>query len=82
MRYCRHCGRFTPPNSIHLIEHRSSHSSPIISSTLICQDCRIATDDTRYQELYEAGLYLRPLSSFSFVRMADLYHERRRKNTT
>jgi hypothetical protein len=72
MRWCHHCGRYTPPNSIHLLEHRPSFSSPIISSTLQCDDCRIAADDTRYHELYDAGLYLRPLSSNSFVRMADL----------
>lgn len=79
MRWCRHCTRFTPPNSINLIELRRTHTGTILTSTLICDDCRIATDDTRYQELYEAGLYLRPTSSISFVRMADLLKLKNRK---
>ena len=72
MRWCRHCGRFTPPNCITLIEHRRTHTGNIITSTLICDDCHIAHNEDRYRELYEAGLYLRPPGSFSFVRMADL----------
>jgi len=72
MRWCRRCGRYTPPNCITLIEHRRTHSGIIITSTLICDDCHIAHNEDRYRELYEAGLYLRPPGSFSFVRMADL----------
>src|SRR5580658_893342 len=58
MRWCRHCGRYTPPNCICLIEHRHTHSGPIISATLICDDCHIADNEHRYRELYEAGLHL------------------------
>jgi len=72
MRWCRQCGRYTPPNSIGLIEHRRARAANITSATLVCDDCRIAHDEQRFGELYEAGLFLRPAGSSSFVRMADL----------
>ncbi len=77
MRWCRSCGRYTPPNCTQLIEHRIRRDGPVLSATMQCDDCRIAIDDERYRELYEAGLHLRPASSFSFVRLAELFYQRR-----
>jgi hypothetical protein len=76
MRWCRRCGRYTPPQAIHLIEHRQSRWGPIISATLQCDDCRIADDEAAHRELYQAGLHLRPLSSQSFVLLRTLFSDR------
>jgi hypothetical protein len=79
MRWCRSCGRFTPPNSIHLIEHRRSRAGQVCSATLQCDDCRISADTETYRELYDAHLFLRPSSSMSFVRLRELFSERRQR---
>jgi hypothetical protein len=78
MRWCRFCGRYTPPNSIHLIEHRTSRAGDVHSSTLQCDDCRMGIEAEVYRELHEAGLYLRPTGSMSFVRMRQLLRDRRK----
>jgi len=76
MRWCRACGRFTPPQAIHLIEQRKSRFGPVISATLQCDDCRIADDEEAHRELYQAGLHLRPLGSQSFVLLRTLFSDR------
>jgi hypothetical protein len=76
MRWCRRCGRYTPPQAIHLIERRKTRFGPIVSGTLQCDDCRIADDAEIHRELYEAGLHLRPLSSQSFVLLRTLFSDR------
>lgn len=78
MRWCRQCGRYTPANSLQLIEHAPLGSAPV-SATLICDDCHIGDEATRHRELYDALPQLRPAGSFSFFRMADLLGAR--KNT-
>ncbi len=72
MKWCRHCGRYTPAPAVQLIEYRRTRSGPVFAATLQCDDCRIADDAERYRELYEAGLHLRPAGSTSFVGMAQL----------
>jgi hypothetical protein len=72
MKWCRSCGRYTPAPAMQLIERRLRHNSPVISATIECDDCRIAADDERFRELYEAGLHLRPASSRALVGIADL----------
>jgi len=76
MRWCRRCGRYTPPACIHLIEHRHTRFGRVIAATLQCDDCRIAVDDEIHRELYEAGLHLRPLGSQSFVLLRTLFSDR------
>jgi hypothetical protein len=76
MRWCRCCGRYTPPNSIHLVEHQISRGGAIHSATLQCDDCRLGIEAEIYRELHEAGLFLRPAGSMSFVRMRELLRER------
>jgi hypothetical protein len=78
MRWCRCCGRYTPPNCIHLIEHRRRRTGNVISATLACDDCQIAHDEEVHRELWDALPHLRPSGSMSFVRLRDLYAERRR----
>jgi hypothetical protein len=68
MRWCRRCGRYTPPNCIHLIEHRRRRSGDCVSATLMCDDCRIAEDEERHHELWHTLPHLRPAGSMSFVR--------------
>jgi hypothetical protein len=79
MRWCRCCGRYTPPPAIHLIEHRQCRHGPVISATLHCDDCRIADDFETYRELYEAGLHLRPAGSKSFVGLRNLRKDNPRR---
>jgi hypothetical protein len=76
MRWCRRCGRYTPPACMHLIERRKVRFGPVTSATLHCDDCRIAVDDEIHRELYEAGLHLRPLGSQSFVLLRNLFSDR------
>jgi hypothetical protein len=76
MRWCRRCGRYTPPACIHLIERRKVRFGPVTSATLQCDDCRIAVDDEIHRELYEAGLHLRPRGSQSFVLLRTLFSDR------
>jgi hypothetical protein len=76
MRWCRFCGRFTPPNCIHLIEHSATRGGLIHSATLQCDDCRLGIEVEIFRELYEAGLFLRPAGSMSFVRMRERLGER------
>lgn len=78
MRWCRECGRYTPPNCIHLVEHRHSLVGPVISATLRCDDCRIALEAQVHRELHDAFPQLRPSGSLSFVRLRELFAERRR----
>lgn len=80
MKWCRTCGRHTPPNCIHLIERRRSIGGEVSSATLRCDDCRIAMDDGAHQELWDALSHLRPSGSGSFVRLRELYAERRRSS--
>jgi hypothetical protein len=79
MRWCRTCGRYTPPSCIHLIERRASRdvAGDVISATLQCDDCHIAAEDERHRELYDAFPHLRPAGSMSFVRLRDVFSERR-----
>ena len=79
MRWCRCCGRYTPGPAVQLIEHRQTRFGPVISATLQCDDCRIADDAQIHQELYEAGLHLRPTGSQSVVTRHSLHVERLRK---
>ncbi len=72
MRWCRSCGRYTPAPAIQLVEHRLHRGGAVVSATLECDDCRISHDFEQYQELYEAGLHLRPPSSRSYIGMAEL----------
>ena len=76
MRWCRSCGRYTPPQAIALIEHRAERFGPVISATLACDDCRIAQDEEDHRELYHAGLHLRPTGSQSFISRRALRNER------
>jgi len=76
MRWCRSCGRYTPPQAIHLIERRKTRFGPILSATLQCDDCRISDDIEIHKELYEAGLHLKPMSSQSFVLLRTLFSDR------
>jgi hypothetical protein len=77
MRWCRCCGRYTPPQAVQLIERRRERSGPVVSATLRCDDCRIADDDAAHRELYEAGLHLRPSGSQSFVLLRTLFSDRK-----
>jgi len=76
MRWCRQCGRYTPINSLQLIEQVHIGQAPI-TATLICDDCHIGDQATEHDELYEALPNLRPAGSFSFFRMADLLGTRK-----
>jgi hypothetical protein len=76
MRWCRFCGRFTPANCIHLIEHSARRGGQVHSTTLQCDDCRLGIEVEIFRELYEAGLFLRPTGSMSFVRMRERLGER------
>ncbi len=76
MRWCRSCGRYTPLNCIALVEHRPSRLGEVRSSTLQCDDCRLGIDAEIYRELYDAGLFLRPTGSMSFVKMRQRLSER------
>ncbi len=78
MKWCRCCGRFTPPNGIHLVEYRHGRAGETFASSLQCDDCRIGENEERYRELYEAGLHLRPAGSQSFVSRAGLRASRAR----
>ena len=77
MRWCRACGRWTPPQAVSLVEHRLERAGPAVSATLVCDDCRDAADDDRHAELHAAGLHLRPPSSRSVVGLRSLLGERR-----
>jgi hypothetical protein len=81
MKWCRSCGRFTPPQNLALIEHRHQRFGPVFSATLHCDDCRIYDDYEQHQELYEAGLHLRPSGSQSFVTRRMLHRDRLSKNS-
>jgi hypothetical protein len=76
MRWCRFCGRYTPAHCIHLIEHHIVRGGAVHSSTLQCDDCRLGIEAEIFRELYEAGLYLRPAGSMSFVRMRERLSDR------
>ena len=77
MRWCRQCGRWTPPQAVSLVEHRRAHrDGPVVSATLTCDDCRGGDDDDRYAELYAAGLHLRPPSSRGVVGLRALLADR------
>ncbi len=78
MRWCRCCGRYTPPQAVSLIERRGVRSGVVLSATLRCDDCRIADDEEAHRELYEAGLHLRPAGSQSFVLLRTLFSDRKR----
>jgi len=77
MKWCRHCGRYTPPNCINLIEHRRRLAGPVTSATLRCDDCRIALDVDTHHQLYEALPHLKPSGSLSFVKLRELFAQRR-----
>ncbi len=49
MKYCRSCGRYTPPNSLHLLERAPNRTAPPTSSTLQCDDCHIAAEDPSHK---------------------------------
>jgi len=70
MRWCRSCGRYTPPSCIRLIEHSHVRNGLVHSATLICEDCHIADDLVRYGEFYNASLHLTPLGSASIIQLA------------
>jgi hypothetical protein len=72
MRWCRTCGRYTPANCVHLVEHRRIRGGDVVSATLQCDDCRIGIADTAHAEIFAANPHLRPSSSLSFVRLRDL----------
>lgn len=72
MRWCRCCGRFSPPACVALVETRHRHDNRVIHATLRCDDCRIADDECRYRELFAALPNLRSAGSQSVVQM----HER------
>jgi hypothetical protein len=80
MKWCRSCGRYTPPQNLALIEHRHERFGTVISATLHCDDCRIYDDFDQHRELYEAGLHLRPSGSQSFVTRRMLHRDRLSKN--
>jgi hypothetical protein len=80
MKWCRSCGRFTPPQNLALIEQRHKRFGPVITATLHCDDCRIYDDYEQHRELYEAGLHLRPSGSQSFVTRRMLHRDRLSKN--
>jgi hypothetical protein len=77
MRWCRACGRWTPPQAVSLVEHRHRRDADPVSATLVCDDCRDAADADRYAELYAAGLHLRPPSSRTVIGLRTLFAERR-----
>jgi hypothetical protein len=77
MRWCRACGRWTPPQAVSLIEHRSSRDGPVVSATLVCDDCLHEDDEDRHADLYGAGLHLRPASSRMVVGLRGLLGDRR-----
>jgi hypothetical protein len=78
MRWCRCCGRYTPPNCIHLVEHRRRRSGHVVSATLVCDDCRIARDEEAHHELWHTFPHLRPSGTLSFVKLRELYAQRAR----
>jgi hypothetical protein len=78
MKWCRLCGRYTPPNCIDLLEHRSKRAGEVHSATLQCDDCRLGIDAEVFRELHEAGLFLRPSGSMSFFKMGERLSDRRR----
>jgi hypothetical protein len=80
MKWCRTCGRYTPPSCMHLIERRASRdiADDVISATLVCDDCHIAAEDESHRELYDAFPHLRPAGSTSFVRLRELFSQRRK----
>ena len=78
MRWCRRCGRWTPPQALSLIEHRPGRDVPPVSATLVCDDCRHDDDADRYAELYAAGLHLRPAGSRTVVGLRGLIGDRQR----
>jgi hypothetical protein len=77
MKWCRHCGRYTPPNCINLIEHRTHLAGEVTTATLRCDDCRIALEVRAHAELYAAFPHMRPASSLSFVKLRELLAQRR-----
>ncbi len=77
MRWCRECGRWTPPQATSLVEHRHRRDGPVVSATVVCDDCRHGDDADRYSELYDAGLHLRPGSSRMVVGLRALLGDRR-----
>ena len=77
MRWCRWCGRWTPPQAVALVEHRHGRDGPVTSATLVCDDCRHSDDADRYAELYAAGLHLRPAGSRTVVGLRGLLGDRR-----
>ncbi len=78
MRWCRACGRWTPPQALSLIEHGPARGGPPTSATLVCDDCRHEDDADRYAELYAAGLHLRPAGSRTVVGLRGLIGDRQR----
>ena len=76
MRWCRTCGRWTPPQAVSLVERRHERLGPVVSATLVCDDCRDADDAERYAELYAAGLHLRPPSSRGVIGLRALAGDR------
>ena len=77
MRWCRACGRWTPPQAVALIETRRHRGGPVAWATLVCDDCRHGDDADRYAELYAAGLHLRPAGSRTVVGLRALLGDRR-----
>ena len=77
MRWCRACGRWTPPQAVSLVEQRRHRAGRVVSATLVCDDCRWEEDADRHAELYAAGLHLRPAGSRSVVGLRALLGDRR-----
>ena len=78
MRWCRACGRWTPPQAVSLVERRHHRAGRVVSATLVCDDCRHDDDADRYAELYAAGLHLRPAGSRTVVGLRALIGDRAR----
>ncbi len=76
MRWCRACGRWTPPQAVSLVEQYRDRSGRPVSATLVCDDCRTGDDADRYAELYAAGLHLRPAGSRTVVGLRALLGDR------
>jgi hypothetical protein len=56
MRWCRACGRYTPPNAINLVELSHQRGGTVIAATLTCDDCHCDRDSHLLRQIHEAGI--------------------------
>ena len=75
MHRCAHCERFTPPNSLNLIEVRESRQGEVVASAMICDDCHDIGQSDMAEQIHEAGIF-KSAPNGSFIDQRSMNHSR------